>query len=171
MTAREPHIVDKATPLYRAIMLELERRRQQLGVPMWQLDDLGGTQDGYFGKALHADRPSGRQARWETLHLIISALFPGGFDVLIKPKPGELLTPEVQRLKVKYAAADHCPRARRDLMRELGRRGGIARRERLKAMPAEQRKRIAKKAAKTRRKNRALRQQLRGFAQNSEARL
>jgi len=59
-------------------MLELERRRQQLGWSMWLVDDAAGLNDGHYAKLLHADRPSGRQGTWASLHLIISALFPEG---------------------------------------------------------------------------------------------
>jgi hypothetical protein len=81
-----PVIIDHAVPVYRALLLECERRRQQLNWPMWVVDDRAGTQDGYYAKALHADRPSGRQARWETLSLIVTALWPAGFDLYQRPE-------------------------------------------------------------------------------------
>lgn len=127
---------------------------------MWQVDDAAGTQDGHFAKCLHADRPSGRQAQWSTLALLMGALYPEGFDVTITPKVGQCLTPEQHKLKVNFAAADNCPRTRRRLMAELGSKGGIARREKLMAMTQKERQQIAKKAAKTRRKNKLLRAQV-----------
>jgi hypothetical protein len=167
----EPVIVDHATEIYRAITLECERRRQQLGWPMWKLDDAAGTQDGFYSKLLHADRPSGRQVRWETLQLVITALFPAGFDVEIKHKSCDPLTAEKHRLKVMFAAADNNRLSRRELMRELGKKGGEARREKYKAMPREERLRIAKKALKTRRQNRLLRAQSQRPQQPTDANL
>src|SRR5258708_7681877 len=63
---RMPIIVDRATEIYRSITLECERQRQRLGWKMWQVDDAAGLQDGHYAKLLHADRLSGRCARWET---------------------------------------------------------------------------------------------------------
>jgi hypothetical protein len=76
-----------------------------------------GLNDGHYSHCLHVDRPSGRQARWETLQLVVSALFPGGFDVEIKHKAGDPLTAENHRLKVMFAAADNNRLSRRELMR------------------------------------------------------
>jgi hypothetical protein len=156
----QPVIIDHAVPIYRALLLECERRRQVLGWSMWQVDDASGCQDGYYAKALHADRPSGRQARWETLSLIVTALWPAGFDLQITHKPGGILTAEDHRLKVMFAAADNNRLSRRKLMSQLGKRGGEARREKYKNMTKEERQRIAAKARKTRRQNRLLRAQL-----------
>ena len=151
----QPVIIDRATEIYRAITLECERRRQQLGWPMWKVDDVSGLNDGHFAKLLHADRPSGRQAQWQTLQLVISALFPKGIDLEIRHKAGEL-TADGHRLKIMFAAADNDRQTRRELMRELGRRGGIARREKLKAMPLADGLKVARKRRK---KKRALRKQ------------
>jgi hypothetical protein len=166
----KPIIIDRATEIYRAITLECERRRQQLGWAMWKVDDAAGLQDGHYAKLLHADRRSGRCVQWPTLQLVISALFPRGFDLVLKHKIGDPLTAESHHLKVMFAAADNNRLSRRELMRELGRRGGIARRENLKAMPHAERLAIAKKARKTRRKKRALRSQSRGLLATNEAR-
>ena len=155
-----PIIIDHAVPVYRALLLECERRRQLLGWSMWQVDDASGCQDGYYAKALHADRPSGRQARWETLNLIVTALFWQGFDLRLTHKPGGVLTAEDHRLKVMFAAADNNRLSRRELMRQLGKKGGIARREKYKTMSRAERLAIARKARKTRRRNRLLRAQL-----------
>src|SRR5450759_4667795 len=53
-----------------------------------------GLNDGHYSHCLHVDRPSGRQARWETLQLVVSAT-------------GDPLTAENHRLKVMFAAADN----------------------------------------------------------------
>jgi hypothetical protein len=116
---------------------------------MWQVDDAAGLQDGHYAKCLHADRPSGRQAQWPTVHLIVTALFPAGFDVQMSNKPGGALTAEGCRMKIRFAAADHDRQSRRVLMRELGRKGAQAR----AALPKERRREIAAKAAQTRKAN------------------
>jgi hypothetical protein len=61
---------------------------QATSVTAWKLDrsamevdDAAGLQDGFYSKLLHADRPSDRQVRWETLQLVITALFPAGFEL------------------------------------------------------------------------------------------
>lgn len=145
----EPTIVNKATPIYRAILLECERRRQELGWSMWQVDDAAGLQDGHYGKCLHADRPSGRQAQWPTVHLIVTALFPEGFDVQLTRKPGGAMSAEGCRTKIRFAAADHDRISRRKLMSELGRKGGEVR----SRLPKARRVEIAQKSAETRKAN------------------
>jgi len=140
-----PKIVDRAVPVYRALLLECERRRQQLNLPMWELDEISGVQSGHYAKCLHADRPSGRQAQWKTLHLIVTALFPAGFDLQLKHKPGGILTAENHWLKVKFAASDHDRLARRALMSELGKRGAAAR---MAKLTSGKRIKIAKRASR-----------------------
>jgi hypothetical protein len=140
-----PIIVDRATPVYRALLLECERRRQQLGWSMWQVDDASGLNDGHYAHCLHVDRVSGRQASWPTLNLIVSALWPAGFDLQMTHKPGGALSAEDHRLKVMFAAADNNRLSRRELMRELGKRGAKARMHKL---GKRERKKIAKHASK-----------------------
>jgi hypothetical protein len=74
-----------STPLYRMLMSEIERRRLELGWPMWKVDDSAGTQDGYDAKCLHPQTPNGRRARWETLQLIVNALFTADARVTLEP--------------------------------------------------------------------------------------
>jgi transcriptional regulator with XRE-family HTH domain len=160
-------------PFYMAVMLEIERRRLQLGVSMQEVCDRSGVADYYYSKALHASTPSGRQAQWRTIQDIVDALYPEGYDVEIRPKVGLRLDAEQLRCKIKFVALSRAPTDRklqRALMSELGRKGGIARRERFKSMTPAQRLQIAKKARKTRRKNRALRSQSRGLLATSEVR-
>jgi transcriptional regulator with XRE-family HTH domain len=153
------------SPFYMGVMLEIERRRLQLGLSMQEVCDRAGVADYYYSKALHASTPSGRQARWDTLQDIVDGLFPEGFDVVIKPKVGLRLDAEQLRCKIKFAAVAAVAAAptgrklQRALMAELGRKGGIARREKLKTMTRAERQRIAAKARKTRRQNRLLRAQ------------
>jgi hypothetical protein len=156
----KPIIIHRAVPIYRALLLECERRRQQLGWSMWQVDDASGLNDGHYAHCLHVDRVTGRQAAWKTIHLIVMALWSQGFDLQMTHKPGGVLTAEDHRLKVMFSAADNNRLSRRELMRELGKKGGEARREKYKNMTKEERQRIAAKARKTRRKNRLLRAQL-----------
>ena len=153
---RVPVLIDRATPAYRALLLELERRRQHLRWAMWEVDDAAGLNDGHYAHLLHADRPSGRQGTWASLALVISAMFPQGFDLELRPKAGGALGPESHALKVKMAAADHSRLSRRDLMRELGKRGGKARSEKYRNMTSEERAAVAAKARETRRANRLL---------------
>jgi hypothetical protein len=68
-----------------------------------------------------------------------------GFDVEIRHKAGDPLTAERHRLKVMFAAADNNRLSRRELMRELGRRGAVARKEKL---TSGERKAVAKRASK-----------------------
>jgi hypothetical protein len=141
----QPIIIDRATEIYRALTLECERRRQVLGWPMWKLDDAAGLQDGHYAKLLHADRRSGRCVTWDTLQLVVSALWPAGFDLEIKHKANDPLTAERHRLKVMFSAADNNRLSRRELMRELGKRGAAARKLKL---GKRERKKIARKASK-----------------------
>lgn len=48
-------------------------------LPMAQVDDLAGLQDGFFPKLIFPDAPNGRQSRWETLDLVVQALFGTGY--------------------------------------------------------------------------------------------
>jgi hypothetical protein len=150
-------------PFYRAIVLEIERRRLALGISMDECSDRAGVADRYWSKALYPNTPSGRVAKWETIQDIVDALFPAGYDVVIKPKVGLRLDAEQLRCKIKFAAASASTdrKLQRQLMAELGHKGGIARREKYKNMTKEERQRIAKKARKTRRQNRLLRAQMR----------
>jgi hypothetical protein len=148
-------------PFYRAIVLEIERRRLALGISMDEVSDRAGIADRFYGKALHPNTPSGRQAKWETIQDIVDAIFPEGVDVILRPKVGLRLNAEQLRCKIKFAKAATTDRKlQRQLMAELGKKGGEARREKYKNMTKEERQRIAAKARKTRRKNRLLRAQL-----------
>ncbi|SRR6266566_2910723 len=75
---QEKQHVKKVAPFYRAVLLEIERRRHQLGCPMWKVDEASGIEDGYYGKMQAVDAKSGRQAGWHILQLVLDALFPGG---------------------------------------------------------------------------------------------
>jgi hypothetical protein len=162
----QPVIIDRATPVYRALLLECERRRQQLGLAMWQVDDASGLNDGHYAHCLHVDRVSGRQAQWKTIHLIVMALWPQGFDLQMTNKPGGALSAEDHRLKVMFAAADNNRLSRRELMSELGKRGAAAR---MKMLGRRERKKIAKHASKFAAIKRSERAAARAQAQSAEA--
>ena len=161
-----PKIVDRATPVYRALLLECERRRQVLGWSMWQVDDASGLNDGHYAHCLHVDRVSGRQAQWKTLHLIVMALWPQGFDLQMTHKPGGILTAEDHRLKVMFAAADNNRLSRRELMRELGKRGAAAR---MAKLTSGKRTKIAKRASRAAAIKRSERAAARAQVQSAEA--
>jgi hypothetical protein len=134
------------TSLYRAIILECERRRMALGLPMEKFCEYAGLPDRYYGKAVCVDTPSGRQPQWPTLQIIIDALFPNGFDVEIRPKPGTVIDAGNLKARLLQLQANHNPLAQRDLMRELSGKAAEGR----KRIPARKRSAIARRAAKAR---------------------
>lgn len=72
-----------STEIYRAVVYCCEARRLEQGLSMAEVDRIAGTQEGYYAKALYPDAPCGRQARYETLQLIVQALFGTGFAMQI----------------------------------------------------------------------------------------
>src|SRR4030088_1324649 len=80
-----------ATNIYRSLMFEIERRRLALGFPMEKFSEFAGLSDRYYSKALFADEPSGRQAQWSTLEVMVQALFPHGYDLELRAKPGAVI--------------------------------------------------------------------------------
>lgn len=140
-----------ATALYRAVMIEIERRRLQLGWPMWRMDDEAGTNDGHYAHCLHADTPNGRQAQWQTLDLFVGALYPFGFDVEIRHRSGRACTAVDARQKIRAMAAQTDKRSYREMMRDLGMRGGRKSwRKPARKLPLWKRRAIARKAARAR---------------------
>lgn len=134
------------TNIYRAVMLEIERRRQALGFPMEKFSEYAGLSDRYYPKLLHADEPSGRQANWGMLEIIMDALYPHGYDVIIKAKPGQVISAENLKAKLLGLAAQKDPKCRRELMRELSHKAAEGR----KNIPKRRRKAIARQAARVR---------------------
>jgi general stress protein YciG len=132
-----------ATPVYRAIILECERRRVALGMSMEKFSEFAGLPDRYYAKALRVDEPSGRQASWSTLQIIVDCLFPDGFDVQLKPKIGGQLDALSLMFKTRYEQALGNGKTRREHMAEIGRKGGAARKANLSQ---EERSRIAQTA-------------------------
>lgn len=134
------------TAIYRSIMLEIERRRHAVGFPMEKFSEYAGLPERYYPKALHADTPSGRQAQWGTLQIIVEALFPHGFDVTITPKPGQIMTEDSLKAKLLHLQAAKDPKSQRQLMAELSALAAEGR----KKIPRWKRRRIARQAARAR---------------------
>jgi hypothetical protein len=128
-------------------MLEVERRRQALGLPMEKFSEFAGLCDRFYPKALHADKPSGRQVQWATMQVIIDALFPNGFDLEIRAKPGPIMSESNLKAKLLQLKAIKDPKSQRELMSELGKRGAESRRTKLSKA---RRSAIARRAIKTR---------------------
>jgi hypothetical protein len=76
----------QATALYLAIIDQLRDRIAFLGWPMWVCDDKAGLQDGYTAKLLHPDTPSGRQAGWAQIQMLVDALYPDGMAFVVIPR-------------------------------------------------------------------------------------
>ena len=141
----------QATGIYLAIMLEVERRRQALGFPMEKFSEYAGLPERYYSKALHPDTASGRQAQWGTLQIIIDALFPAGFDVVIKPRAGAAMNGDSLKAKLLRLQAAKDPKCQRELMRELaGRVSPEARKAGRRKIPAWRRRQIARRAGRAR---------------------
>jgi hypothetical protein len=139
--------VRPSTLVYRTFVAALDQRRLELGLPMAQVDDIAGLQDGFFAKLAAPDTPHGRQSRWESVDLVVQALFGTNYRIQIIPEnfraPARLETrakPRAKILNVKHWR-------HRKLFQDLGRKGAQA----LNSLPRERRSEIAKKTAATRR--------------------
>jgi hypothetical protein len=128
-------------------MLEIERRRVQLGFTFIDVDNLAGTQDGYLAKLMWPDTPSGKIGRWETLQMLVEALFPKGFEAVLREKEGSILDEASIRKMVYLARVPFCRKSQRELMSEYGKKG---RAKQLQQQTPEQRRDIARTAAKAR---------------------
>jgi hypothetical protein len=125
-------------------MLEIERRRVQLGFSFIDVDNLAGLNDGYLAKMMWPDTPSGRNAGGETVQLVIDALFPKGFEVIIRQKEGAVLDePSIRRMTY-LARVPFDRKSQRDLMSKYGKRGRAVQ---LETQTPEQRQEIARRAA------------------------
>ena len=105
--------------VYRDLAAQLHDRIRRLGLPMWRCDDLSGVQDGYTAKMLHPDTPSGRQASWPTLDLMMQALYPDGYTLIIKPNDGG------RALKLTAPRNPTVDARERAIMKKMGRLGGL----------------------------------------------
>jgi hypothetical protein len=139
-----------ATAIYLALVTALERRIRAVGLTMQECDDAAGLQDGYCAKLLHPDTPSGRQANWPMLQLLCTAVYPEGFTLSIKPAPSRdpLLLKRLSSTRRKRGSGHH---QRYVDYLEMSRRGGLhSHQVRMAKYSAEDRKRIARKAARAR---------------------
>lgn len=130
------------TPLCRLVMLEVERWRVALGVPMDRFSEYAGIAERGFSKYLHADTPSGRWPQWATVQTMLDALMPGGFDVTIRPRAG-VMTADNLKGKLLQLKAQSNPKTQRALMCELGKKGGKRSGETRRQQAAERAKRKA----------------------------
>lgn len=133
-----------ATNVYLQIIGQAHARIRRLGIPMWKCDDLSGMQDGYSAKVLHPDTPSGRQARWDTLQLLLDAIYPEGFVLTIKPR-GKGQSKGLAREPNKVS--DQRIRA---VLMALGRQGGIKSGQVRAALSQEKRAALTEAARKVR---------------------
>lgn len=139
--------VSLSTPLYNAIVLELEKRRVALGLSLEAVSHLMGHADRYYSKLVNPETPSGRRAGWDVLQTAVDVLFFEGFKVRIShDKDGVPAGAGIKR-KVLAEAANYDPAARRKWLAEITSLGGKARMQKLSP---EGRKALAKKAARAR---------------------
>lgn len=135
------------TAIYRQIMLEVEARRLALGLPMEKFSDWAGVPERYYPKALLPDTPSGRQASWETLQTIIDALFPQGFEVVIKSKPGNVIGAKDMKAELLKLRERANPKTHRELMSEYARKATFENRQRGRMKLSKRQRRKAAKIA------------------------
>ena len=133
--------------IYRAIMLEVERRRLAVGISMEQMSELTGAAERSYAKMLYADTASGRVAQWQTLQAVVDVLFHDGFELQMKPTSNGMLTTAGTKRKIMAEAATWNRSIRREMMAELGRRGHVAF---MAKVPAWKRSQNARKAARAR---------------------
>jgi len=148
-------------PVYRAITLELERRRIAVGISQDRMSELMGTAERSYAKMLHPETSSGRMVRWETLQSAVDVLFCDGYELRIKvfrpcvlatasSGPG-VLTTEGTKRKIKAEAATWDRRIRREVLADLARLGGHAR---AAALPEWKREQIARQGGRAKARKR-----------------
>jgi hypothetical protein len=136
-----------APPIYLATILEIERRRLARGIPMEQMSDLMGTAERSYAKLLYPDTASGRQARWETIQLAVSTLFPDGFELRLDAVECEMLCAHGTKQKILAEAAHWNGKTIRETMQRLQ---VLSRAAYLQRLTEEARAEIARKAAQAR---------------------
>lgn len=143
--------VRPSTQVYRTFMAAIEARRRELDLPMAQIDDLAGTNDGHFAHLIAPDTPRGRQGRWESLELIMSVLFGDDYRIQIVAQNYRAPARVETRAKPSAKPTKACLHWRhRQIFSELGRRGAEA----FKKLPPERRSEAGRKAAATRQRKR-----------------
>lgn len=136
-------IAVKSTAIYRAIVVELERKRQAMGMSMDALSELIGAERSY-SKMLYPDTSSGRQAQWDKLQRAIDALFPEGFEIVLRAGVCPTSTTAGTKRLIRQSAAHYDRRTARELMNELSKAAISGR----KKIPNWVRRRIARKAGR-----------------------
>ena len=132
-----------STVLYRAIVAILDRRIRSLRWPMHECDDRSGLQDGYTAKLLHPDTASGRQARWESLQLLIDALYPQGFVISMRASAGIAMRASASKINAPVPARASMYVPTPEQAREMARM-------RWQGVPEKRRRTLARRAANTR---------------------
>lgn len=134
----------QATSLYLQMIYQLERRRAQLGWPIWMLEDKAGISDGHYAHLITPDSLSGRQASWKVLQEIATALYGPVALRLSNASPDRIMrVPSCTALTRNHAIQSWM----RTRLSEMGLKGGPAR---AAAMTPEQRSEAARKAAQAR---------------------
>jgi hypothetical protein len=143
LVARGPKMTE-ATSIYRAIVLELERRRIALGMSMERLSEIAGLADRAYSKMVHPEGRGGRVAQWQTLQRVVDALFPDGIDVAIKGERGRQLTALLARYHFNVARALNGKHIREHMSALARRRTREQRITAFKKIPKRKRKEIAR---------------------------
>jgi hypothetical protein len=138
--------------IYYKLILEIEERRQALGVSMERLSEMAGLPDRSFSKLVYPSTKSGRLARWSTIQIVLDALYPDGFDLKISPTKGDKIKEYGHRYHIKQIAMHYNRLTRREIMQDWGRRGGRRSGEARARMADERRRRkeLASHAARIR---------------------
>jgi hypothetical protein len=136
------------TPIYLAIIVEVERRRMQVGISMERMSELMGTAERSYAKMLYPDTPSGRCATWPTLQAAIDVLFCDGFDLRLSAGRSRApRTTEGTKRLIRAEAAHWSAPAMRQRMADMGRKGGAAR---AASLSAQQRREMGLRGAAAR---------------------
>ena len=117
------------TAIYRAIVIEVERRRLSVGISMEKMSELMGSAERSYSKMIYADTPSGRIAQWQTLQNAIDVLFADGFRLTIDVHKGEPLTSAGARRLIQAEAARWDAASSRRHMAKLGTLSGRSRQD------------------------------------------
>lgn len=139
-----------STAIYRAIVVELERKRQAMGISMEAASEIFGAERSW-SKMLYPDTVSGRQASWDKLQRAVDTMFPDGFEVTIRPGSCKTTTTEGTKRLIRSSAAHYDRRTQREFLREIGAKGGKASAQVKKRLPPKwKRTARARRAAKKR---------------------
>lgn len=139
-----------STAIYRAIVIELERKRQAMGMSMERASEIFGAERSW-SKMVYPDTASGRQASWEKLQRAVDTMFPDGFEVIVRAGETKVSTTAGTKRLIRSAAAHYDRRTQRELMRDLAL--SVSREKHLAKhlkIPKWKRRAIARRAARER---------------------